>query len=181
MTSWDELQAGLAHVRLSPVEVGTVTLIVRRPVEEEREVLAEGVLDAVAGLVGDCWRVRPSTKGPDWTPNPEKQLTLMNSRAAALVAGPIERWPLVGDQLYVDLDLSEAALPPGTRLRVGTAVVEITAATHRGCKKFGRRFGEDALRLVNSPVGCELRLRGVNARVVAGGVVRCGDAIHRHT
>ena len=37
------------------------------------------------------------------------------------------------------------------------------------------RFGEDAMHFVNSDVGRELRLRGFNARVVRGGVVRAGD------
>jgi MOSC domain-containing protein YiiM len=153
-------------VRRSPREAGTVELIVRRPAEDEREVLAEAQLDLVAGLVGDY-----GTHGPD------TQLTLMNARSAAMIAGARERWPPAGDQLYVDLDLSEANLPPGSRLSVGTAVLEITAEPHLGCGKFARRFGVDALKLVNSAVGRELRLRGVNARIIAGGVVRPGDEI----
>ena len=103
----------------------------------------------------------------------------MNARSAALVAGADrERWALAGDQLYVDLDLSYRNLPPGTRLRIGEeAVVEVTDEPHRGCGKFSARFGVDALKLVNSAVGRELNMRGINTRVVAGGVVRLGDPI----
>jgi MOSC domain-containing protein YiiM len=103
----------------------------------------------------------------------------MNSRVAALVAEQADRWQLAGDQLYVDLDLSQANLPPGTRLGLGSAVIEVTDKPHRGCKKFAERFGQDALRFVNSPAGRELRLRGVNAKVVVSGAVCVGDAIRK--
>ena len=175
----DELGAGLDEIRRSPAEEGTVELIVRRPAENEREVLEEGTLDLAEGLVGDMWRVRGSRSTPDGSPNPLAQLTLQNARLAALVAGERERWPLAGDQLYVDLDLGVDNLPPGTRLAVGSAVIEITAPPHTGCAKFSARFGSDALRFVNSQAGRELRLRGVNARVVEGGVVRPGDAVRK--
>jgi hypothetical protein len=175
----DELLAGLDDVARSPADEGTVELIVRRPDENEREVLDEGQLDTEVGLVGDMWRRRGSSRTPDGGPNPNAQLTLMNVRAAALVAGERDRWPLAGDQLYVDLDLSLENLPPGSRLQVGTAVVEITADPHTGCAKFSARFGSDALRFVNSPDGRALRLRGVNARVVEAGIVRRGDVIRR--
>jgi MOSC domain-containing protein YiiM len=167
------LQAGLDEVRLSPVDGGRVELIVRRPAEDEREVLVEGELSTKAGLVGDKWRVARDGKEP----NPEAQLTLMNARAAALVAGGADHGGLAGDQLYVDLDLSHENLPPGTLLAVGSAVIEVTAEPHTGCGKFARRFGVDALKFVNSRDGRALRLRGMNTKVIAGGVVRRGDAI----
>ena len=170
---------GLDDVRRSPPDHGRVDLIVRRPAENAREVLAEARLDRAQGLVGDTWRARPSGLTPDRSPHPDLQLTLMNCRVAALVAGGEERRPLAGDQLYVDLDLSEANLPPGTRLALGSAVIEISDKPHRGCAKFAARFGQEALRFVNSPVGRELRLRGVNARVVVSGTVRVGDAVRK--
>lgn len=173
----DTLEAGLAEIRRAPRGAGTVELIVRRPVPEEREVLHEALLDPVEGLVGDCWRTRGSRSTADGSAHPDLQLTLMSARVAALIAPDRERWPLAGDQLYVDLDLSAQALPPGTRLAAGSAVVEITAQPHTGCGKFIRRFGVDAMKFVNSSVGRELNLRGVNARVVSGGRVRIGDAI----
>jgi MOSC domain-containing protein YiiM len=165
--------AELEQVRASPAELGRVELIARRPAEDEREVLEHADLDPTEGLIGDRWRARNSKHGCD------TQLTLMNSRAAALVAGPRSRWALAGDQLFVDLDLSRANLPPGTRLSLGSAVVEITPTPHTGCGKFSRRFGVPALKLVNSPAGRELNLRGVNARVVRGGTVSTGDAIEK--
>jgi MOSC domain-containing protein YiiM len=169
------LEAGLDDVRRSPSDSGTVELIVRRPAVDEREILREGTLDTEVGLVGDNWRAR----GPDGPPPPDTQLTVMNSRAALLVAQFPDRRMLAGDQLYVDLDLSPASLPAGTRLDVGSAVIEVSAHPHLGCAKFAARFGEDALRFVNSRVGRGLRLRGLNARVVVSGTVRPGDAIRR--
>jgi hypothetical protein len=173
------LDGGLDDVRRSPTDHGRVDLIVRRPAEDARQVLAEARLDRVEGLVGDTWRVRPSNLTRDRSPHPDLQLTLMNSRVAALVAGDDERRRLAGDQLYVDLDLSEANLPPGTRLTLGSAVIEISDKPHRGCRKFADRFGEEALRFVNSAVGRQLRLRGVNARIVTTGTVRVGDTIDK--
>jgi hypothetical protein len=175
----EALERGLAEIRRSPTATGKVELIVRRPAEDQREVLAEAELDPVEGLVGDCWRTRGSKATKDGSAHADLQLTLMNARVAALVARSRDRWPLAGDQLYVDIDLSAANLPPGTRLSVGSAVVEITAKPHRGCGKFTRRFGADAQRFVNSGVGRELNLRGVNARIVTGGTVCIGDTIRR--
>jgi hypothetical protein len=174
-----QLEAGLDEIRRSPREAGTVELIVRRPAVEEREVLVEAQLDPDVGLVGDCWLTRGSSSIPDGSANPEAQLTLMNARVAALVAQSNERMPLAGDQLYVDFDLSASNLPPGTRLELGTAVIEVSAAPHTGCGKFVRRFGVDAMRFVNSSLGRSLNLRGINTRVVRGGVVGRGDAIRK--
>jgi hypothetical protein len=176
-----DLENGAAEIRRSPKDDGTVELIARRPVVEEREVVPEAELDPVEGLVGDCWRERGSRATEDGSAHPDTQLTLMNARAAALVAGPMDRWALAGDQLYVDLDLSGENLPPGTRLEVGSAVIEVTAIPHTGCGKFIRRFGKDAAKFVNSPVGRELNLRGINTRIVKRGTVRQGDRIRRPT
>lgn len=173
------LAAGLGAVRDSPSDGGTVELIVRRPAVDEREVLAAGMVDVEAGLVGDTWPARWSKRTADGSPHPDMQLTVMNSRAALLVAGDADRRMLAGDQFYVDLDLSPANLPPGTRLALGSAVIEVTDQPHLGCAKFAARFGADALRFVNSRVGRQLRLRGLNARVVVAGTVRPGDAIRK--
>jgi hypothetical protein len=173
------LEDGLDAVRVAPKDSGTVELIVRRPAEEEREVVARARLDPIEGLAGDNWRMRSNSRQEDGSPRTDTQLTLMNARAAALVAGARERWPLAGDQLFVDLDLSYANLPPGTALQVGSAVLEVTHEPHRGCGKFARRFGVDALKFVNSQPGRELNLRGIYTRIVTGGTIRAGDAIRK--
>ena len=173
-----ELEAGLGHVRAAPREEGTVELIVRRPAVDEREVVAEAELDVDDGLAGDNWRTRGRSGGRR-PPNPDSQITVMSSRAIALAAGERDRWPLAGDQLYVDLDLSGENLPPGTRLAIGTAVIEVTAEPHTGCKKFAARFGLETLEAFNSPDGRALNLRGINTRVVQPGAVHVGDAVRK--
>ncbi|MBX2996887.1 MAG: hypothetical protein KF893_00140 [Caldilineaceae bacterium] len=131
------------------------------------------------GLVGDNWKARGSSSTDDGSAHPEMQLNLMNARAAALVAQDKSRWPLAGDQLFVDLDLSEKNVPPGTRLAIGSAILEVTPIPHNGCKKFVARFGMDAMKFVNSPVGKDLHLRGINAKVVQPGVIRTGDIVKK--
>ena len=171
------LEAAFARLLASPRNAGVIELVVARPARGERAVLDEAVLDPEVGLVGDCWLARGSRHTPYGAASPCMQLTLMNARVAEVVAGSRDRWPLAGDQLYVDLDLGAASLPPGTRLRVGTAVVEVTEQPHTGCAKFAERFGIEAARFVNTPEGQAHRFRGMNARVVEAGVVRPGDVV----
>ncbi|HMM94907.1 hypothetical protein [Phycicoccus sp.] len=166
----------------SPRDVGTLDLVVRRPVPGAREVLAEGELDLAAGLVGDSWIERGSSRTADGGPHPDMQLNVMNARLVAFLAGDPERRALAGDQLYLDLDLSHENLPAGTRLVLGDpatrgAVIEVTEIPHTGCAKFVERFGAEAMRFVNGRDGRPLRLRGLNARVVTAGRVRPGDPV----
>jgi hypothetical protein len=176
----DELAAQLDHLRAAPTGVGTLALVVRRPAHGEREVLAEGVLDEADGLVGDNWLSRATSRAVAEGRHLDSQLTVMSARMVALLASDPAEQALAGDQLYIDLDLSHAALPTGSRLAIGdTAVIEVTAKPHNGCKKFLRWFGEEATAFVNSEAGKAMRLRGLNARVVTGGVVRPGDTVRR--
>ena len=173
------LEENLDHIRQAPLNDGTVELIVARPGVDQREVLTEGWLEVGAGLKGDTWRARGSSRTADGSANPDAQLTLMNARVAAAIAGERERWPLAGDQLYVDLDLSLANLPPGSRVEIGSAVIEFSEAPHTGCAKFMARYSAEAQIFVNSSLGRELRLRGANCRVVVAGMVRQGDSIKK--
>lgn len=174
-----ELEAGFGHVLDSPCDGGAVEMIVRRPGVNRREVIEEGRLTFEAGLEGDTWDRRKGYVTEDGALDPDAQLTLTNSRFTDLIAGSRDRWPLAGDQIHVDLDLSAENLPPGTRLRLGEAVVEITALPHTGCSKYARRFGAEALRFTAQPEGRRRNLRGVYARVVKPGTVRVGDTARK--
>lgn len=171
------LEAGLDDIRDAPKDRGRVELICRRPHTEERELIDEAVLDTEMGLVGDNWRTRGSKATDDGSAHPLMQLTLTNVRSMDVIAGQPERRHLAGDQFFVDFDLSVENIPPGTQLKLGQATIEITEIPHRGCGKFSARFGVDALKFVNSEVGRDLNLRGVNAKIIDAGVVRTGDAI----
>lgn len=174
-----ELEATLPDVQAAPADEGRLVGIVIRPDRELRMRADFCVLTPEEGIPGDRWAKHCNRRLPDGRLNPDTQLTLMNTRFLAPLAGSPDRWPIAGDNLLVDLDLSEANLPAGQHLRVGEAVIEISAEPHTGCAKFAKRFGTEALSFVNSPEGRRLRLRGVNARVVHPGRIQVGDSISK--
>lgn len=177
--SMTELEAGLDYIRQSPRDNGILKMIVRRPVDDEREVVERGELDLSDGLVGDNWKARGSKHNIDGSANAEAQITVMNARTIELLAQEAERWPLAGDQLYIDIDLGDENLPPGTRLAIGSAVIEVSAVPHTGCRKFSARFGVEAMKFVNSPEGKRLHLRGINTKIVQSGVIQVGDIVKK--
>ncbi len=174
-----DFSAALAEIQAAPRDVGVIQYVVRRPAVDERESVDEATLSTSDGLVGDGWHARGSRATEDGSADPEAQLTMISTRVLRAIEPDEVRWPLAGDQLYVDLDLRPESLPAGSRLAIGDAVIEMSATPHTGCAKFSARFGSDALRWINSPVGRAHRMRGVNARVLRGGTIRSGDAIRR--
>ena len=174
-----ELEAGMDEIRQSPCEVGVLRMIVRRPDVDARELVEVAEITIEEGLVGDNWKARGSRHNPDGSARLEAQITIANVRAIGLLAQTEERWSLAGDQLYVDFDLSDEHIPPGTQLAIGEAIVEVSSVPHTGCNKFSSRFGVEALKFVNSPEGKRLHLRGINTRVVRGGSICVGDAIRK--
>ena len=173
-----QLAASIDHVANAPSDLGTVELVVARPDVGRRIVLERGELRPGVGLVGDNYLERGSSRPPGGPADPLAELNLMSARALEAVAGPDRaNWPAAGDQLIVDFDLSEGNCPAGTRLAVGTAVVEVTSKPHNGCAKFSERYGVDAARWVNSRK--DLHLRGVCAVVVEPGTVVPRDSIRR--
>ena len=170
-----EMEENMDEIRLSPRDAGRLRLIVRRPRSGEREVIDKGSLSVEEGLSGDSW----SKRNPGEPLDMDRQLTIMNARVAGLLAQQEERWRLFGDQLYIDLELSEANLPAGTQLALGGAVIEVTPPDHTGCKKFAERFGVDAVKFVSSPVAKELRLRGIYAKVVQPGPIHVGAVVRK--
>jgi MOSC domain-containing protein YiiM len=177
--SLDELQQGLSEILLSPRDRGTLRAIVMRPEVDARVALLQCELSPEGGVHGDNWAKGCWMSLPDGRPHPDVQVTLMNARTIALLAQDEARWPLAGDNLFVDLDLSGDNLPPGTRLSVGSALLEITAVPHKACSKLAQRYGVDATRFVNSREGLRLHLRGIYARIVEPGVIRVDDAVEK--
>ena len=177
--STSELEAGLDYIRQAPSDQGTLKMIVRRPLEDERESVERGELSLSEGLIGDNWKRRGSRHTPDGSAHLYAQITITNARSIALLAQSEERWALAGDQLFVDFDLSEDNIPPGTRLAIGSAILEVSVEPHSGCKKFSDRFGVEAMKFVNSPEGKRLHLRGINARIIQAGTIRVGDVVSK--
>ena len=175
----EELEAGLKDIMQSPKDNGVIEMIVCRPEVDERDVLEIALLDLDEGLVGDNWKARGSTATPDGSAHPDAQINIMNSRAIALLAQDKERWSLAGDQFFIDLDLGVENLPAGTRLAIGSAILEVTAKPHTGCDKFAARYGREAALFVNSTEGKKLHLRGINAKVIQAGTVRVGDEVKK--
>jgi hypothetical protein len=167
----------LPVVEAAPRDVGRLAGIVVRPTVETRRTVEEAEVDVELGVIGDCWLARGSSSTPDRSARLDSQVTLISIRVLAAIEPDEARWPLAGDQLYVDLDLSQENLPPGSRLQIGDALLEVTREPHIGCSKFSARFGSDALRWTNTGRGRELRMRGMNTQVVRGGTVRVGDEV----
>jgi hypothetical protein len=178
-TATRDFDAHLDRIRDAPRGEGRLELIVRRPAVGERDVVAEARLDAVLGLEGDSWLARGSRSRPDGSADPACQVTLISTRVLAAIEPDEARWPLAGDQLYVDFDLRTETLPAGSRLAIGSAVIEVSEKPHTGCAKFSSRFGIDALAWISTPVGRAHRMRGLNAAIVEPGTIRTGDPIRR--
>jgi MOSC domain-containing protein YiiM len=177
--SLEELEDGLGEILRSPKDQGPLKAIVIRPETDARISLQACELSPEGGVHGDNWAKGCWMSLPDGRPHPDVQVVMMNARAIALIAQDEVRWPLAGDNMFVDLDLSGENLPPGTRLSVGSALLEITAVPHKGCKKFAERFGVDATRFVNSREGLRFNLRGIYARIVERGVIAVGDTVEK--
>ncbi len=160
--------------RVAPlITSGTVHTLVRRLGGGLHDTPDAVVLHATMGIVGDRWGQAGVKR------HPLAQVTIMERRVVDLLTGHRARWHVPGDNVIADLDLSMAALPAGTRLRAGDAILEITAEPHAGCAKFRERLGDDALRWVNERAHRGRRLRGVNARILVGGTLRRGDRLVR--
>jgi MOSC domain-containing protein YiiM len=175
----EQIEAGLADVLASPGDGGRVEAIVIRPAVDERETLQQARLSPEGGVEGDRWATAGEPLLPDGRPDPRQQVSLMNARLLHLLAGDEARMALAGDNLVVDLDLSDDNLPPGQKLAVGGALIEMTDALHTGCNKFVARFGADATRYVNASQRKALHLRGRYARVLVAGQVQVGDTLRK--
>ena len=174
-----ELEQGLAEVLASPTDAGRLTAIFVRPAPNERRRLVSATLTPEKGIDGDRW-VSDSFSGLKDGSDPRSQVSIMNDRFLRQVAGDDDGMCLAGDNLIVDLDLSEANLPAGSHVTIGPEVIlEISDLKHTGCSKFARRYGPDAKTFANNKQGTALHLRGRYARIVRGGTIRLGDEVRK--
>jgi MOSC domain-containing protein YiiM len=175
-----ELEAGLAEVMESPHEEGRLEAIVIRPASNERRMLSTARLTPEGGVEGDRWVTDSYYRLKDGRSDPCCQVSLMNARFLRQIAGSEDAICLAGDNLIVELDLSEANLPTGSRLAIGgDVVIEITNQAHTGCTKLERRYGGEAKAFMNSKARKSLHLRGRYASVVRGGTVEVGDIVRK--
>jgi MOSC domain-containing protein YiiM len=175
----NELEEGINYIVQTPDDKGPVRMIVSRPETGIRKILNSASLDTIKGLIGDNWKDRGSSGTPKKSANPETQITIMNSRVIDLIAHSSDRWKLAGDQLFIEMDISRNNIPPGSQLKIGSAVIEVSEKPHTGCQKFSERFGLHALIFVSTPLGLELCFRGINARVLKSGIVTVGDIVNK--
>jgi hypothetical protein len=164
-----EIIAGFEALPPPPKDRGRLSLIVRRYPDGHREILSSTRLTPEEGVPGDGWNRRPPRKI-------DAQLAVIRIDIAELLAGE-QSVTLVGDQLFVDLNISSENLPTGTRLRVGNAEVEMTPEPHNGCLKFKDRFGQEALDFVNAKATRDQNRRGVYWKVVKAGEITDGCPI----
>lgn len=177
--SKEQIEARLDWIKASPADKGTLAGLCIRPELNQRRELESCLLSPEGGVEGDFWVRQCWKKLEDGSSDPIVQVAIMNARAVDVVAGSRDRWKLAGDQLFVDFDLSEDRIAPGDRLQIGEAVVEIAPIPHTGCDLFRDRYGMDAVKFINSKLGKSLRLRGVFAQIVRGGMVRLGDPVQK--
>ena len=172
-----ELEAAIPDILAAPKLAGAVEMIVVRPAAGLRETPGRVGVSLEGGVAGDhwakgCWRTTDAGE-----PHPDVQICMMSARTIRAIAGEPEHWPAAGDNLFLDMDLSPANMPPGTRFAIGTAGFVVTAEPHDGCQSFIDRYGRDACLFVNTGRGRALRLRGIYARVTRDGEIAVGDRV----
>lgn len=175
--SREELMAGLPHILAAPKDEGALKAIMVRPQSEARQDVDSIHVSLAGGVEGDHWAKGCWMSTEDGKPHPDVQICIMNARCIDLIAGGRDNWAPAGDNLFIDMDLTPDNLPPGTRIAVGAAVLEITATPHNGCAKFIERYGRDACVFVNTGEGKRYRLRGIYGRVIQDGRVSVGDTV----
>ena len=175
--SMEELRTGLPEILASPADNGTLEAIVVRPDKGMRLDVKSRKISLAGGVEGDHWARGCWKSLPDGSPDPDVQICIMNARCISLIAGEREAWPLAGDNLFIDMDLTPGNISPGQKLAIGDTIIEVTDVPHLGCQKFIDRYGRDACVFVNTGEGKKLKLRGIYARVVQDGTVSAGDTV----
>ena len=175
--SLEELSAGLPETLASPKDRGIVKGIVVRPEKKQRREVETAEVSFAGGMHGDHWAKGCWKSTEDGRPHPDVQICIMNARCIGLIAQERSNWAPAGEILFIDMDLSPSNLPPSTRIKLGSAVLEITDTPHNGCALFIGRYGRDACTFVNTGEGKRLRLRGIYGRVVEDGRISVGDTV----
>jgi MOSC domain-containing protein YiiM len=165
--STDAIEARLAELPPVSKDDGAIVLVVARPDVGERETPSRCALTPEHGVANDRWAKKEN-------PVLAAQVAVMRADVARVIANG-QPLSLFGDNLLVELDLAPENLPLGTRLRVGTALCEVTEKPHNGCVKFASRFGQDARDVLAKDAWRTWRLRGLYVKVIEAGEVSPGD------
>ena len=177
--TFELLSARRSWVLDAPKDNAPILTLCVRPAEGERRFVQTMQLDPERGVVGDRWLTKTWMRLSDGRPDPRIQVCIMGSRLLELVRreGADSMYP--GDNVIADMDFSEANLPVGQHLQLGTAIIEVSDVFNSACSKWQQRYGADALTWINLPENKPHRLRGILARVVRAGEVHLTDSIRK--
>lgn len=175
------LEARLPWVAEAPQDRAPIAQLCHRPAYSERAFVERLELCPERGVLGDRWSRYTWIYLPDGSPDPRLQVCLLPLRVWQLVCEPLQARGVLhpGDNLVADLDCSEHNLPLGQRLRLGTAVVEVSDVFNNACRKWRARYGSPSLQWINRPANTPLRLRGVLCRILEAGSVGLDDRVEK--
>lgn len=174
-----ELDRAWPDIMAAPKDGAAIEMLCLRPAMGERRFVDEIHVTREEGIPGERWLTQPWMRLPGGQPDPAIQVSFLQRRVLDLVWRDREGTPHPGDTFVVDMDLSEANLPAGSLLQVGSAVLEVSTVFNNACAKWKKRYGDDALDWVRAYENKEFRPRGVLAKVHRDGVFRAGDRLTR--
>ncbi|MFT5632095.1 MAG: hypothetical protein ACI9HB_003282 [Gammaproteobacteria bacterium] len=174
-----ECEDALSTILAAPKSGAIVEQLCLRPGFSERSFPELLELTVAGGIIGERWTKAPWLTLSDGTPDPRIQVSILSKRVMDLCWRDRENTHHPGDTMIVDMDLGVENLPNGTRLGIGSAVVEVSDKFNTACIKWQGRYGAESLRWLNLRKNRDYRLRGILCRIVQDGVVRLGDELAR--
>jgi len=175
--SAQDLIEAVPHIMAAPKDGAAIEMLCFRPGYGQRNFVDKLVVTRGRGMPGERWETAPWLRKDDGTGHPGIQISILQKRVLDLVWRDRSSVIHPGDSFIVDMELSEANLPVGQLLRVGTAVLQVSDVFNDGCVKWKVRYGEAAKDWIVAPGHRELRLRGVLCSIVKDGEMKAGDQL----